>query len=84
MDTKVRAKPYNSVDALKANVMEEWGNLSEEFIVRSCSSFRYCVEAVITANGLHIEWKDSRMYQWEASKILEFCLASSQSYSCFR
>ncbi|QQP52600.1 Uncharacterized protein FKW44_004797 [Caligus rogercresseyi] len=43
------------LDALKALIRTEWDNMSEEFLINSCKTFWRHVEAVIEAEGGHIE-----------------------------
>ncbi|QQP53735.1 Putative transposable element [Caligus rogercresseyi] len=51
------ATPHPSVEALKASILEAWANMSSNFVVKSCRIFRRRVEAVIKAEGGHIEKK---------------------------
>ena len=47
--------PHKNVDDLKASIMKHWDEMSADFLVRSCASFRRRVEAVIAVEGGHIE-----------------------------
>ena len=55
MDRKARATPHRNVDDLKTSILREWDNLSKDFIVNSCKSFRRRIEAIVEAEGGHIE-----------------------------
>ena len=46
---------HPNIDSLKAAIIKEWDNLSEDFIVKSCRSFRHRIETAIANNGGHIE-----------------------------
>ncbi|QQP51070.1 Uncharacterized protein FKW44_012286, partial [Caligus rogercresseyi] len=54
LEKKTNRTPHPNVDALKATIRTEWDNMSEEFLINSCKSFRRRVEAVIKAEGGHI------------------------------
>ncbi|QQP58172.1 Uncharacterized protein FKW44_003403, partial [Caligus rogercresseyi] len=51
LEKKTNRTPHPNVDALKATIRTEWDNMSEEFLINSCKSFRRRVEAVIKAEG---------------------------------
>lgn len=55
MDSKARATPHPNVDSLNASIRREWRRLSKDFIVNSCKSFRSRIEAIVEAEGSHIE-----------------------------
>ena len=55
MDRKARATPHRNVDDLKTSILREWDNLSKDFIVNSCKSFWRRIEAIVEAEGGHIE-----------------------------
>ncbi len=40
---------------LKASIEEEWASMSEDFIKKVCCAFRPCLEAMVSANGGHLE-----------------------------
>ncbi len=46
---------HRSVEALKKSVNLEWSNVSEKFIISTCSNFRSRLEKVVAAGGGHIE-----------------------------
>uniref|UniRef100_A0A0K2VB12 Uncharacterized protein n=1 Tax=Lepeophtheirus salmonis TaxID=72036 RepID=A0A0K2VB12_LEPSM len=46
---------HPNVNSLKAAIVKEWNNLSEKFIINSCIAFCRRVEAMIAAEGGHIE-----------------------------
>ncbi len=47
--------PHCSVADLKAAVEEQWAALSPEFIRKSCTALRPCLETMIAAQGGHFE-----------------------------
>ena len=55
VERKAYARPHPSVDAMKADVDEEWANMSEDFIRRTCSAFRPRLELMLEAQGGHFE-----------------------------
>ena len=46
---------HPNVESLKAAIRREWDLMSEDFVARSCQKFRPRIEAVIEAEGGHIE-----------------------------
>lgn len=48
-------RSHGSVASLEASIKLAWTKMSEEYISRVCQSFRRRLEAVIAANGGHIE-----------------------------
>ena len=55
MNTRVQATPHRNISELKATIQKEWKKLSSDYIIKSCSSFRRRIEAVIEAEGGHME-----------------------------
>ena len=55
MQTKVGATPHRNTTALKSAIRREWAALSAQYIAKSCKRFRARIEAVVKANGGHIE-----------------------------
>ena len=55
MESKARATSHPSIESLKDSIMKAWDNLDEEYIKKSCEAFRGRVEAIIDAEGGHIE-----------------------------
>ena len=55
MDTKARATPHRNLSDLKASIVKAWNEMSADFIIKSCRSFRTRLEAVLEADGGHIE-----------------------------
>jgi len=55
LEARACSVPHTSVDALKAAVNTEWANMPADFIKRSCASFRPRLEAIVAAQGGHIE-----------------------------
>ena len=54
-ETKVCAKPHSNLDSLKAAIVLEWTNMSKEFTIKTCSTFRPCLEKMLKANGNYFE-----------------------------
>ena len=55
MEKKACATPHKSKEALKAKVNEEWDGMSVDFVKKVCKAFRPRVEAMLEANGGHID-----------------------------
>ncbi|QQP38324.1 Uncharacterized protein FKW44_018871 [Caligus rogercresseyi] len=47
--------PHLNLDSLKATIIKEWDNYPEKHIINACKRFRPRIEAVVKANGGHIE-----------------------------
>ena len=52
---KTNATSHANIGSLKTAIEEEWNKISEEFILRTCKSFRGCVDKIIEKNGDTIE-----------------------------
>ena len=48
-------KPHTNVKALKMSVSKAWGQLSAAYIIKTCKGFRRRIEAVVEAEGGHID-----------------------------
>ena len=48
--------PYPSVPVMKQAVDKVWEDLTEEFVKKTCGSFRKKLEKVVAAKGGFIEW----------------------------
>lgn len=46
---------HMTVESLVNSVDNAWANMTEDFIIKTCSKFRGRLEAIIAANGGHIE-----------------------------
>lgn len=55
LEARVNKTSHPNTESLKTAIKEAWADLSDDFIVNSCRSFRSRVEAVISNNGGHIE-----------------------------
>jgi len=55
VERKACAAPHPNVASLKAAVEQEWTNMSEDFVVKTCRAFRPRLEAMIAAKGGHFE-----------------------------
>ena len=49
------ATSHPNLESLKASIRSAWANMSSAYLVRTCKAFRPRVEAVIKAQGGHIE-----------------------------
>ncbi len=52
---KVNESPHPNLESLKAKIVSEWAAYPARDIIKACTSFRKRIEAVIAADGLHIE-----------------------------
>ena len=57
MEAEACKTPHSNRETLKASIRKAWNNMSKEYIVKTCKAFRPCLEAMIEANGGHIEGK---------------------------
>jgi hypothetical protein len=55
VERKACRTPHNSVESLKASVNEVWADMSEDFVVKVCASFRPRIAAMVEAGGEHFE-----------------------------
>ncbi|QQP50366.1 Uncharacterized protein FKW44_011354 [Caligus rogercresseyi] len=55
LERKTNRTPHPNVDALKTTIRTEWDNMSEEFLINSCKTFRHRVEAIVEAERGYIE-----------------------------
>ena len=55
LQQKVQSVSHPSLEALKASITKEWKKMEDDFVIRTCRSFRTRVEAVIGAKGGYIE-----------------------------
>ena len=55
LQQKVQCVSHPSLEALKSHIKKEWKKMEDDFIIRTCRSFRTRVEAVISAKGGYIE-----------------------------
>uniref|UniRef100_A0A0K2TXZ6 Uncharacterized protein n=1 Tax=Lepeophtheirus salmonis TaxID=72036 RepID=A0A0K2TXZ6_LEPSM len=55
LERETNRTSHLNVDSLKAAIVKEWNNLYEKFIINFSKDFRCLVEAVIAAEGGHIE-----------------------------
>ncbi len=55
MEWRACATPHPNVSALKDSIKEDWDEMSEEYIKKTCDSFRPRLEAKLAANGDHFE-----------------------------
>ena len=58
METEACKTPHNNVDSLKASIRAAWDNMSEDYIIKTCKAFRPRLEAMLEAEGGHIEGKN--------------------------
>lgn len=55
LEKETNRTSHPNLGSLKAKIIEEWNKMSPDFIRKSCVAFRPRVEAVIAAEGSHIE-----------------------------
>lgn len=55
LESQACSRPHNSVTALKASLVEEWGNISQEMIQNAIDEFPKRLRKCIAANGGHFE-----------------------------
>ncbi|QQP37261.1 Uncharacterized protein FKW44_017471 [Caligus rogercresseyi] len=55
IESKTYRTPHLNPDSLKATIIKEWDNYPEKHIINACKRFRPRLEAVLKANGGHIE-----------------------------
>ena len=55
MDRVACATPHSSVQTLTASIKKAWKDLSPNYVEKTCAAFRRRLEAVIEADGGHIE-----------------------------
>ena len=55
LENKTNATSHPNIGSLKTSIKEEWNKMCEEFILKTCRSFRRCVDIIIEKNGAHIE-----------------------------
>ena len=57
VEKRACATSHPSIESLKSSICQVWNNMPQEFVIKSCKSFRSRIEAVIKAEGGHIEGK---------------------------
>lgn len=57
LESKVRTKRYNSLEALKKAIVHEWAKIPASHIRAACDSFLDRLKAIVKAKGGHIERK---------------------------
>jgi hypothetical protein len=55
IQTRACNKKHSTIEALKKSIRREWAQMPEAYIRKVCSRFRPRIEAVIAAEGGHIE-----------------------------
>ncbi|QQP48527.1 Uncharacterized protein FKW44_008884, partial [Caligus rogercresseyi] len=55
IESKINRTPHLNLDSLQATIIKEWDNYPEKHIINACKRFRPRLEAVVKANGGHIE-----------------------------
>jgi hypothetical protein len=55
LEAKECATPQRNLKDLRASITQVWEELSEDYIVKKCRAFRPRIEAMLAANGKHIE-----------------------------
>ena len=47
LENKINATYHSNIGSLKTAIEEEWNKMFEEFILKTCKSFRMCVDTII-------------------------------------
>ena len=55
LENKTNATSYQNICSLESDIEDEWIRMSEEFILKTCKSFRRRVDTITEKNGGHIE-----------------------------
>jgi len=55
VERRACATPHRNVADLKIAVEQEWANMSDDFLVKTCRSFRPRLEAMLDRGGNYIE-----------------------------
>jgi hypothetical protein len=55
LKAKLSGRAYKNKEEIRRAVSAEWRKLDPEFIWKTCTAFRSCIEKVIDANGGYIE-----------------------------
>lgn len=55
IEARVCEHPHSNLNSLRTSITKHWREISSDYIVKVCKSFRRRLEAVINANGGHIE-----------------------------
>ncbi len=57
LERKVCSRSYKNLDKLKKAISKNWSKINHVDLVTACKAFRGQIEAVIKADGGHIEKK---------------------------
>jgi hypothetical protein len=55
LQEKVLAMTHTSLVALRQSITREWNRMSPAYVLRTCRSFRRCLQSVVAKNGGYIE-----------------------------
>lgn len=55
MERKACATSHSSINSLKAGLEKEWAEMSKEYVVKTRRACRPRLEAILAAEGRHIE-----------------------------
>ena len=55
LENKTNATSHSIIVLLKTTLIEEWNKMCEEFILKVCNSFQWCVDRISEKIGGHIE-----------------------------
>ena len=55
LENRTNTTSHPDIGLLKTAIEEEWNEMSEEFILKTCKSFQSCTDTIIEKNGNHIE-----------------------------
>ena len=57
IEKRACADSHPNVDSLKASICREWEDMPNQYVAKTCDAFIGRIEAIIEANGGHIEGK---------------------------
>ena len=57
IEAKACATPHPNLTELKASITREWAAMTDSYVVKTFKAFRPRIEAIIEAEGGHIEGK---------------------------
>ncbi|QQP49409.1 Uncharacterized protein FKW44_010074 [Caligus rogercresseyi] len=55
VENKTIKHAYNTLDSLRATIVEEFANMKKDVVAKACGRFRHCLEMVVAADGGYIE-----------------------------
>ncbi|QQP42506.1 Uncharacterized protein FKW44_017195 [Caligus rogercresseyi] len=55
VENKTNKHPHNTLDSLRAAIVEEFANMKKDVVAKACGRFRHRLEMVVAADGGNIE-----------------------------